>query len=88
MGRNKFNNSIHLGAYLDRINTINRTQGHGQGYPVTHTYDEWTPSIATGIGFEIYRFVIGVKYEYARSKQLYSYRKMESRIGLEASLFF
>ncbi len=79
---------IHVGAYLDRINIVNRTQGHGQGYPVTHRYDEWTPSIATGIGFEVYRFVIGVKYEYARSKQLYAYKKMESRIGLDAGLFF
>ncbi|CRF34566.1 hypothetical protein BRSU_2103 [Brachyspira suanatina] len=79
---------IHIGAYLDRINLINRTSGLGQGYHVTDRYEEWTPSIATGIGFEIYRFVIGVKYEYARSKQLYAYRKMESRIGLDASLFF
>ena len=54
---------IHVGAYLDRINIVNRTQGHGQGYPVTYSYDKWTPSIATGIGFEVYRFVIGVKYE-------------------------
>ncbi|MEI0799524.1 hypothetical protein R4Q14_14530 [Brachyspira intermedia] len=79
---------VHIGAYFDRINLINRTRGCGHGYPITGKYNEWTPSIATGIGFEIYRFVIGVKYEYARSKQLYSYRKMESRIGLEASLFF
>lgn len=79
---------VYVGAFLDRINTINRTAGYGQGYPVTKTYDEWSPSIATGIGFEIYRFVLGVKYEYARSKQIYSYRKMESRIGLDASLIF
>lgn len=79
---------VYVEAFLDKLNTINRIQGHGQGYPITETHNEWTPSISTGIGFEIYRFVLGVKYEYARSKQVYSYRKMESRIGLDASLFF
>ena len=79
---------IYVGAFLDEINTINRTGGRGQGYPITETHNEWRPSISTGIGFEIYRFVIGMKYEYSRSKQLYSYRQMESRIGLDASLFF
>lgn len=79
---------IYTGLFFDKINTINRTKGRGQGYPITETHNELSPSISTGIGFEIYRFVIGMKYEYSRSKQLYSYRKMESRIGLDASLFF
>ena len=78
---------VYVGAFLDEVNTIMRNK-KGEGYPALNSYHEWTPSIATGIGFEVYRFIIGVKYEYARSKQLYAYRKMESRIGLEASLFF
>ena len=79
---------IYVGAFLDCLSTIKRTKGYGQGYHVAEQHNEWTPSISTGLGFEIYRVVLGVKYEYGRSKQAYSFRKMESRIGLEASLFF
>ena len=78
---------VYAGAFLDEINTIIRDK-KGDGYPALNSKNEWSPSVSVGIGFEIYRFIIGVKYEYLRSKQLYAYRKMESRIGLEASLFF
>ncbi|WP_300711682.1 hypothetical protein [uncultured Brachyspira sp.] len=78
---------FYAGAFLDEINTIIRDK-KGMGYPILNTFNEWTPSVSVGLGFEVYRFIIGVKYEYARSKQLYAYRKMESRVGLEANLFF
>ncbi|WP_297277090.1 hypothetical protein [uncultured Brachyspira sp.] len=78
---------IYIGAFLNELNDIKRDK-KGIGYPLHESRKEWTPSVSVGLGFEIYRFIIGVKYEYARSKQLYSYRSMESRIGLNASLMF
>ena len=78
---------IYLGANYDRINTVER-KNSTDGYNIISSYDKWFPSISIGIGIEIYRFVIGVKYEYMRSRQLYSYKKMENKLGLEVSLFF
>ena len=78
---------FYLGASYDRINTVLR-RNNTDGYNIVNSYDKWFPSISVGIGIEIYRFVIGVKYEYMRSRQLYAYRKMENKLGLEVSLFF
>ena len=78
---------FYLGASYDRINTVLR-RSNTDGYNIVNSYDKWFPSISVGIGIEIYRFVIGVKYEYMRSRQLYSYKKMENKLGLEVSLFF
>ena len=83
-GEISFISSIYLAANLDEINTVKREYNK---YTIIDSYNEWTPSISVGIGFEIYRIIIGVKYEYARSKQLYAYRSMESKIGIEASLY-
>lgn len=83
-GEISFISSIYLAANLDEINTVKR--GYNS-YTILDSYNEWTPSIAIGIGFEIYRITVGVKYEYARSKQLYAYRNMENKIGIEASLY-
>ncbi|WP_300370156.1 hypothetical protein [Brachyspira sp.] len=86
-GEISFISGIYLGASYDRINSVERINNN-KGYNITDTYDKWFPSIAIGIGFEIYRFTIGVKYEYLRSRQLYSYKKMENKLGVEVSLFF
>ena len=83
-GEINFITSLYLAANLDKINTIKR--GYNE-YHLLDSYDKWTPSVALGIGFEIYKVVIGLKYEYARSKQLYAYRSMENKIGVEASVY-
>ena len=84
-GEISFIAGIYLGANLDKINTIERGINK---YTLLESYNEWTPSISIGAGFELYRIIIGIKYQYERSKQLYAYRKMESKLGLEASLYF
>ena len=76
---------FYLGLDYDRINTVERTIN---GYNILDSYDKLYPSIVLGIGVEIYRFTIGLKYEYMRSRQLYAYRSMESKLGIEVTLFF
>ena len=80
-----FITGIYLGVNLDELNMIKRT---ADDYIPLESHNEWTPSISIGAGVELYRIIIGVKYQYERSKQLYAYRKMESKLGLEASLYF
>ncbi len=86
-GEISFIGGIYLGASYDRINSVER-KNNTDGYNIIDSYDKWFPSIAVGVGFEIYRFTIGVKYEYLRSRQLYSYKKIENKLGVEVSLFF
>lgn len=84
-GEISFITGIYLGVNLDELNMIKRT---ADDYIPLESHNEWTPSISIGAGVELYRIIIGVKYQYERSKQLYAYRKMESKFGLEATLFF
>lgn len=83
-GEISFISGVYLGVNLDQINTIKRTI---DDYIALRSYNEWTPSISVGAGVEIYRIIIGVKYQYERSEQLYAFKKMESKFGLEASLY-
>lgn len=83
-GEISFISGIYLGANFDKINTVKRGINE---YILLETYNEWTPAVSAGIGIEIYRIIIGVKYQYERSKQLYAFRKMENKIGFEASLY-
>lgn len=78
---------FYFGLDYDRINTVERT-ANPDGYKIIYSYDKLYPSIAFGIGVEIYRFTIGLKYEYMRSRQLYAYRSMENKLGVEVTLFF
>ena len=78
---------FYLAADYDKINTIYRKENF-KHYKILDTYNKWYPFIVFGIGFEIYRFTVGLKYEYNRSRQLYSYKKIESKLGFEATLFF
>ena len=78
---------VYAAAEYDQLNKIDRKMS-GEGYNSIESIEKWFPAVAVGIGVEIYRFTIGVKYEYARSRQIYGFRKMESKIGLEASLLF
>ena len=78
---------FYLGLDYDRINTVERT-ANPDGYKIINSYNKLYPSIALGIGVEIYRFTIGLKYEYMRSRQLYAYRSMENKLGVEVTLFF
>lgn len=74
------------GTNFDIINTITRPAA-GTGYTVTAASYEWTPIVSVGLGIEIYRMAVGVKYEMQRSRQIYAFRKMEHRLGLSANLF-
>ena len=78
---------VYIAGEYDEFNRIDR-KAAGEGYNAIESIYKWSPSISVALGIEIYRFAIGVKYEYLRSRQLYAFRKMESKIGLEASLFF
>ena len=86
-GEISFIAGIYLAADYDRINTVNRIVDFRE-YEILDTLDKFYPCIAVGIGFEIYRFTVGMKYEFNRSRHLYAYRKMESKLGFEATLFF
>lgn len=85
-GEISFITGIYLGLNHDLINNISR-YANGQKYYINDKYIEWMPEISVGVGFEIYRVIIGLKYDYRRSKQLYSYKTMESKIGLDISLY-
>lgn len=84
-GEISFIAGIYLAANLDKINTMERDL---TGQRLISSYTEWTPSISVGTGIEIHRIIIGIKYQYERSKQLYAHKKIESKFGLEASLYF
>lgn len=83
-GEISFITGIYLDVNLDKINGIER--GLNQ-YILINTYNEWKPSVSVGAGIEIYRIILGLKYQYERSKQLYAYRKIEHKFGIEASLY-
>lgn len=78
---------IYAALDYDKINFVYRAHNF-KGYRITDSYNKCYPFVAVGIGIEVYRFTLGIKYEYNRSRQLYAYRKMESKLGLEATLFF
>lgn len=77
---------IYLGIKHDLINDIER-YSNNKGYYIKNHYTQWVPSISVGIGIEIYRMIIGLKYDYHRSKQLYSHKNMENKIGLDISIY-
>lgn len=85
-GEISFITGIYFGVNYDLINNISR-YANGERYHINKRYTEWIPEISVGIGFEIYRIIIGLKYNYARSKQLYSYKTMENKIGLDISIY-
>ncbi|WP_157143817.1 hypothetical protein [Brachyspira pilosicoli] len=78
---------FYVAGEYDEFNRIDR-KATGEGYNAIESIYKWSPSVSVALGLEIYRFAIGIKYEYLRSRQLYAFKKMESKIGLEASLFF
>ncbi|PCG20270.1 hypothetical protein [Brachyspira sp. G79] len=85
-GEISFIAGVYLGLNHDLINNVSRYT-NGQRYYINDQHTEWIPEISVGVGFEIYRVIIGLKYDYGRSKQLYSYKTMESKIGLDISLY-
>ena len=85
-GEISFISGIYVSANYDLINDVTRNV-NGQRYFINSSYKQWLPSISVGVGFEIYRVIIGLKYDYSRSKQLYAHKKMESKIGLDISLY-
>lgn len=85
-GEISFITGIYLGLNHDLINNVSR-YANGQKYYINDKHVEWIPEISVGVGFEIYRVIIGLKYDYGRSKQLYAYKTMESKIGLDISLY-
>ncbi|WP_304331347.1 hypothetical protein [Brachyspira innocens] len=85
-GEISFITGIYLGLNHDLINNVSR-YANGQKYYINDKHVEWIPEISVGVGFEIYRVIIGLKYDYGRSKQLYSYKTMESKIGLDISIY-
>lgn len=85
-GEISFITGIYLGLNHDLINNVSR-YANGQKYYINDKHVEWIPEISVGVGFEIYRVIIGLKYDYGRSKQLYAYKTMESKIGLDISIY-
>ncbi|WP_300711904.1 hypothetical protein [uncultured Brachyspira sp.] len=85
-GEISFITGVYLGMDYDLINSVIRYKNN-QRYFINDKFTQWLPNISVAVGFEIYRVIIGIKYDYARSKQLYAYRKMESKIGFDISLY-
>ena len=85
-GEISFITGLYLGLNYDKINDIVRNMDNGS-YFIRDSYIRWSPVISVGLGIEIYRVIIGLKYDYAASKQLYSHKKMESKIGMDISLY-
>ncbi|WP_300758929.1 hypothetical protein [uncultured Brachyspira sp.] len=85
-GEISFITGVYLGLNHDLINNVSR-YANGQKYYINDKHVEWMPEISVGVGFEIYRIIIGLKYDYGRSKQLYAHKTMESKIGLDISLY-
>lgn len=85
-GEISFITGIYVAANYDEINTVSRKK-KGDGYTIIDSYSKFYPHISVGVGFEVYRIIFAFKYEYLRSRQLYSYKKMENKIGMEVSLF-
>ena len=85
-GEISFITGLHFGLNHDKINDVIRNMDNGS-YFIRDSYIRWSPVISVGLGIEIYRVIIGLKYDYAASKQLYSHKKMESKIGMDISLY-
>lgn len=77
---------IHIGGNYDKINSITHII-EGNKYSCTDTRYELTPVISAGIGIGINDWVMGLKFDYAQSKQIYALGHMEARIGFSAYRF-
>ena len=77
---------LHLGANYDRLGDLTHNMDDNT-YSIKNTYEEWTPLISAGLGFGIHDWIIGLKFDYGRSRQIYAVEHMESRIGLSAYLY-
>ncbi|MGL4676692.1 MAG: hypothetical protein ACRCWI_03390, partial [Brevinema sp.] len=87
-GEINFIMGFHVGANYDRLWIIDA--GTETDTPNTSdTYiTRWYPTIVTGIGFEIDRFIIGAKYSRMRSRHMISYTTIDERIGIDISILF
>ncbi|MEI0797334.1 hypothetical protein R4Q14_03260 [Brachyspira intermedia] len=85
-GEISFITSVYFSMNYYLINNVERNV-NGQRYYISSSKKEWLPAISVGVGFEIYRIIIGLKYDYGRSKQLYAHKTVENKIGLEVSLY-
>lgn len=77
---------IHLGFNYDRLNSVTHVL-EGNKYICNGSTYEFSPIISAGIGFGIYDWVMGLKFDYGRSKQVYAYEHMEAKIGFSAYRF-
>ena len=75
--------SVHVGVNYDRISKIQRSADLLE-YKLLSHYEEATPVFALGVGIEVHDWILGMKYDYARSRQMYAYEHMESKIGFSA----
>ena len=76
---------LHVGGNYDRINDIQRVVEGNQYNCISSRY-KLTPIISAGICLGIYDWVIGLKIDYGRARQIYAYDNMDLRIGLSACL--
>ncbi|MGL5956945.1 MAG: hypothetical protein ACRC0X_10190, partial [Brevinema sp.] len=87
-GEINFIMGFHLGANYDQLWIV--TKGEETDTPNKSEYynTQWYPVIVTGLGFEFDRFIIGAKYSRTRSRHMISYKTIDERIGLTASILF
>lgn len=76
---------LHVGGNYDKICDIEHII-EGNQYKCVSSKYELTPIISAGVGIGVYDWVIGLKFDYARSRQIYTLDYMESRLGLSACL--
>ncbi len=55
---------------------------------VTKSYREWHPTISIGLGIEVDRYTIGLKYFRDKSDSPHSHTVVEEKIGLEVTFIF
>lgn len=76
---------IHVGGNYDKLADLKHNLNDNT-YEIINPRYQLTPIISAGIGFGIDNWVMGLKFDYGRTRQIYALDYMESRIGFSACL--
>ena len=77
---------LHLGGNYDKLGDLTHHIDTNT-YSLSNVYYEFTPVISAGVGLGIHDWIIGFKFDYMRSRQIYAVEHMEMRMGLSACLY-
>ncbi len=74
--------------YNEKYKTIDEYSLLSYEAIITDTYHKWHPNISIGLGIEIDRYTIGLKYLRKQSEQLHSHKQIEEKLGAEVTFIF